>query len=44
MTTREEICLILTLYYPRQRELTSCHSLPSLPTVLHSLGIEELAS
>ncbi|XP_053661476.1 MOXD1 homolog 2-like [Anopheles marshallii] len=44
MTTREEICIILTLYYPRQRELTSCHSLPSLPTVLHSLGIEELAS
>ncbi|XP_053685794.1 MOXD1 homolog 2-like [Sabethes cyaneus] len=44
MTTREEICLVLTLYYPRQKELTSCHSLPSLPTVLHSLGIEELAS
>ncbi|KAL1374765.1 hypothetical protein pipiens_004828, partial [Culex pipiens pipiens] len=44
MTTREEICLVLTLYYPRQKELTSCHSLPSLPTVLHSLGIQELAS
>ncbi|XP_021710974.1 MOXD1 homolog 2 [Aedes aegypti] len=44
MTTREEICLVLTLYYPRQQALTSCHSLPSLPTVLHSLGIQELAS
>ncbi|XP_065076570.1 MOXD1 homolog 2-like [Ochlerotatus camptorhynchus] len=42
MTTREEICLVLTLYYPRQKALTSCHSLPSLPTVMHSLGIQEL--
>ncbi|XP_059622696.1 MOXD1 homolog 2 [Phlebotomus argentipes] len=42
-TTREETCLVLALYYPRQKELTVCHSLPSLPTVLHSLGIEELA-
>lgn len=42
LTTREETCLVLTLYYPRQKELTTCHSLPSLPTVLHSLGINEL--
>ena len=43
MTAREETCLVLTLYYPRQKELTKCHSIPSLPTVLHSLGINELA-
>ncbi|XP_050094650.1 MOXD1 homolog 2-like [Anopheles aquasalis] len=42
LTTREETCLILTLYYPRQKELTTCHSLPSLPTVINSLGINEL--
>ncbi|XP_053685805.1 MOXD1 homolog 2-like [Sabethes cyaneus] len=42
LTTREETCLVLTLYFPRQKELTTCHSLPSLPTVLHSLGINEL--
>lgn len=41
-TTREESCIVLTYYYPRQIRLTTCHSLPSLPTVLHSLGIEEL--
>ncbi|XP_026481393.1 MOXD1 homolog 2-like [Ctenocephalides felis] len=44
LTTREETCLVFALYYPRQKELTSCHSLPSLPTVLHSLGIQELHS
>lgn len=38
----EETCLVYTMYYPRQTELTTCHSLPSLPTVLHSLGIQEL--
>lgn len=43
LTTREESCVVLTYYYPRQKRLTTCHSLPSLPTVLHSLGIEELA-
>ncbi|XP_062559085.1 MOXD1 homolog 2-like [Armigeres subalbatus] len=42
LTAREETCLVLTLYYPRQKELTTCHSLPSLPTVLHSLGIDTL--
>lgn len=42
LTTKEETCLVLTYYYPRQKKLTGCHSLPSLPTVLHSLGIEEL--
>nr|XP_022919190.1 MOXD1 homolog 2 [Onthophagus taurus]XP_022919191.1 MOXD1 homolog 2 [Onthophagus taurus] len=41
-TNRQETCLVMGLYYPRQRNLTSCHSLPSLPTVLHSLGIQEL--
>lgn len=40
---REESCAVLTYYYPRQKRLTTCHSLPSLPTVMHSLGIEELA-
>ncbi|KAJ6646317.1 MOXD1 like 2 [Pseudolycoriella hygida] len=43
ITTREESCIVLTYYYPRQKKLTTCHSLPSLPTVLHSLGIQELA-
>lgn len=42
LTSREETCLVVGLYYPRQKELTACHSLPSLPTVLHSLGIQEL--
>lgn len=42
ISTREETCLVFTLYYPRQKELATCHSLPSLPTVLHSLGINEL--
>jgi len=41
---KEESCTVLTLYYPRQKKLTTCHSLPSLPTVLHSLGIEQLAT
>ena len=41
-TVRDEQCLVLSLYYPRQKELTTCHSIPSLPTVLHSLGINEL--
>ncbi|XP_065360032.1 MOXD1 homolog 2-like [Calliphora vicina] len=43
LTMKEESCTVLTLYYPRQKSLTTCHSLPSLPTVLHSLGIEQLA-
>lgn len=42
LTSREETCLVLGLYYPKLKDLTACHSLPSLPTVLHSLGIEEL--
>lgn len=42
-TSREETCLVMGLYYPRQRTLAACHSLPSLPTVLHSLGIQELS-
>ncbi|XP_055626801.1 MOXD1 homolog 2-like [Toxorhynchites rutilus septentrionalis] len=42
-TSRDETCLVLSLYYPRQKELTSCHSIPSLPTVLHAVGINELA-
>ncbi|XP_069693146.1 MOXD1 homolog 2-like [Periplaneta americana] len=41
LTTREEMCLVFGLYYPRM-DLSLCHSLPSLPTVLHSLGIQEL--
>lgn len=43
ITTREESCNVFAVYYPRQKKLSGCHSLPSLPTVLHSLGIEELA-
>ncbi|CAH2006845.1 unnamed protein product, partial [Acanthoscelides obtectus] len=43
LSNREETCLVLGLYYPRQRTLAACHSLPSLPTVLHSLGIQELS-
>ena len=41
LTTREEMCLVFALYYPRV-DMSLCHSLPSLPTVLHSLGIQEL--
>lgn len=43
LTNREETCLVMGLYYPRQKLLAACHSLPSLPTVLHSLGIQELS-
>lgn len=43
LSSREETCLVMGLYYPRQKSLTACHSLPSLPTVLHSLGIQELS-
>ncbi|XP_011202412.2 MOXD1 homolog 2 [Bactrocera dorsalis] len=39
---KEESCMIFALYYPKQKKLTSCHSSPSLSTVLHSLGIEYL--
>jgi len=42
LTTREEMCLVFALYYPRI-DMSLCHSLPSLPTVLHSLGIQELS-
>lgn len=42
LASREETCLVVGLYYPRQKTLTACHSLPSLGTVLHSLGIQEL--
>lgn len=42
LTDREETCIVTTLYYPLQKKLTTCHSLPSLPTVLNSLGIQEL--
>ncbi|KAJ9595614.1 hypothetical protein L9F63_013190, partial [Diploptera punctata] len=41
LTSREEMCLVFGYYYPRM-DLSLCHSLPSLPTVLHSLGIQEL--
>lgn len=43
LSSREETCLVMGLYYPKQRSLTACHSLPSLPTVLHSLGIQRLS-
>ncbi|XP_017880993.2 MOXD1 homolog 2-like, partial [Ceratina calcarata] len=38
---KEETCLVSALYYPRI-EMSLCYSLPSVPTVLHSLGIELL--
>lgn len=39
---KEESCVVFMMYYPRQNKLISCHSSPSLATVLHSLGIEYL--
>ncbi|KAK4302315.1 hypothetical protein Pmani_025590 [Petrolisthes manimaculis] len=41
--TRDEMCLSFLFYWPRV-DLSLCHSKPSLNTVLHSLGIEELAA
>jgi len=41
LSTREETCLAYLLYWPRV-DLSLCYSLPSLGTILHSLGIEEL--
>ncbi|KAK2584480.1 hypothetical protein KPH14_006855 [Odynerus spinipes] len=38
---REETCLVSALYYPRI-ELSICYSLPSLPTVLQSLGVQKV--
>lgn len=43
MTVREESCRAFAVYYPKQQKLTTCHSSPSFPTVMHSLGISELA-
>ncbi|CAG0885313.1 unnamed protein product [Darwinula stevensoni] len=40
-STREEMCLAFIYYYPRM-DLSICYSLPSLSTVLQSLGIQEL--
>lgn len=37
-----ETCNVLAVYYPRQKKLTTCHSLPALPTILQSVGIEAL--
>lgn len=42
ISTSGEACNVFAVYYPRQKKLTHCHSLPSLPTVLHSLGIDKL--
>lgn len=41
VTTKEETCFVSTLYYPRI-DLSLCYSLPSLATVLQSLGIIKL--
>ncbi|CAL4125626.1 unnamed protein product [Meganyctiphanes norvegica] len=41
--TRDEMCLSFLFYWPRV-DLSFCHSKPSLSTVLHSLGIEELSA
>ncbi|CAL4069816.1 unnamed protein product, partial [Meganyctiphanes norvegica] len=40
--TRDEKCLTYLFYWPKQ-DLIFCHSKPSLSTVLHSLGIQELS-
>lgn len=42
-TERSESCNVLAVYYPRQKRLTTCHSLPSIPTLLNSLGIKKLS-
>ncbi|XP_043671709.1 MOXD1 homolog 2 [Vespula pensylvanica] len=41
LMTRQETCLVSALYYPRI-ELSICYSLPSLPTVLQSLGVQKV--
>jgi len=41
LSTREETCLAYLLYWPRV-DLSLCYSLPSLATILTSLGIREL--
>ncbi|ROT79588.1 putative MOXD1-like 2 [Penaeus vannamei] len=41
--TRDEMCLSFLFYWPRV-DLSLCHSKPSLNTVLHSLGIQELSA
>ncbi|XP_076032752.1 MOXD1 homolog 2-like [Oratosquilla oratoria] len=40
--TRDEMCLSFLFYWPHV-DLSLCHSLPSLNTVLHSLGIQKLS-
>ncbi|XP_064082617.1 DBH-like monooxygenase protein 1 [Macrobrachium nipponense] len=39
--TRDEMCLSYLFYWPKV-DLSFCHSKPSLNTVLHALGIQEL--
>ena len=41
-TGHEELCIVYAMYYPKQNSLSTCHSIPSMPTVLNSLGIERL--
>ncbi|XP_071534713.1 DBH-like monooxygenase protein 1 [Panulirus ornatus] len=41
--TRDEMCLSFLFYWPMV-DLSLCHSRPSLNTVLHSLGIQELSA
>ncbi|CAL4089777.1 unnamed protein product, partial [Meganyctiphanes norvegica] len=41
--TRDEMCLSFLFYWPKV-DLSFCHSKPSLNTVLHSLGIQELST
>ncbi|KAG7162285.1 MOXD1 2-like [Homarus americanus] len=43
LKTRDEMCLSFLFYWPRAN-LSLCHSKPSLNTVLHSLGIDELSA
>lgn len=41
LSTRDEMCLVFILYYPRS-SLADCRSLPALHTLTNALGIQEI--
>ena len=41
LSTRDEMCLVFVLYYPRA-PLADCRSLPALHTLTHALGIQDV--
>jgi len=41
LSTRDEMCLVFVLYYPRS-SLADCRSLPALHTLTNALGIHEM--